>query len=98
LGESGSLLRRGGEGDAACAGRSRPHAAGCKRGGELRIEQLDEGADVGVARSAELIALDDALTSLAEEYPRQAEVVELRYFGGLSIEKQQRHSRYRLKP
>ena len=57
-----------------------------KRGGEVRIEQLDEGADVGVARSAELIALDDALTSLAGEYPRQAEVVELRYFGGLSVE------------
>jgi RNA polymerase sigma-70 factor (ECF subfamily) len=57
-----------------------------KRGGEVRIEQLDEGADVGVARSAEMIALDDALTSLAGEYPRQAEVVELRYFGGLSVD------------
>jgi len=58
-----------------------------KRGGEVRIEQLDEGAaDFGVARAAELIALDDALTSLAGQYPRQAEVVELRYFGGLSVE------------
>jgi len=57
-----------------------------KRGGEVRIEQLDEGADFGVARSAEMIALDDALTSLAGQYPRQAEVVELRYFGGLSVE------------
>ncbi len=57
-----------------------------KRGGEIRIEQLDEGADVGVARAGEMIALDDALTSLAGQYPRQAEVVELRYFGGLSVE------------
>ena len=57
-----------------------------KRGGEARIEQLDDGADVGEARSAEMIALDDALTSLAGQYPRQAEVIELRYFGGLSVE------------
>jgi RNA polymerase sigma-70 factor, ECF subfamily len=57
-----------------------------KRGGEIRIEQLEEGTDFGVARAAELIALDDALTSLAGQYPRQAEVVELRYFGGLSVE------------
>lgn len=57
-----------------------------KHGGEVRIEQLDEGADVGVARAAEMIALDDALTALAGQYPRKAEVVELRYFGGLSVE------------
>src|SRR4051812_34029271 len=57
-----------------------------KRGGEVRIEQLDEGADVGVARAGEMIALDDAPTSLARQYPRQAGVVELRYFGGLSVE------------
>jgi RNA polymerase sigma factor (TIGR02999 family) len=57
-----------------------------KRGGEIRIEQLEEATDFGVARAAELIALDDALTSLAGQYPRQAEVVELRYFGGLSVE------------
>ena len=57
-----------------------------KRGGEVRIEQLDEDANVGVARPVGMIALDDALTLLAEQYPRQAEVVELRYFGGLSVE------------
>jgi RNA polymerase sigma factor (sigma-70 family) len=37
-------------------------------------------------RSAELIALDDALEALAEIDPQKARVVELRYFGGLSIE------------
>ncbi len=57
-----------------------------KRGGAIRIEQLDEGVDVGVARAGELIALDDALTTLAGQFPRQADVVELRYFGGLSVE------------
>ena len=57
-----------------------------KRGGEVRIEQLDEDANVGVARAVGMIALDDALNLLAEQYPRQSEVVELRYFGGLSVE------------
>ena len=57
-----------------------------KRGGEVRIEQLNEGAEVGVVRAAEMIELDDALTTLAGQYPRKAEVVELRYFGGLSVE------------
>jgi hypothetical protein len=58
-----------------------------KRGGEIRIEQLEEGAYVAAGRAAEMIALDDALTSRAVvQHPRQAEVVELRYFGGLSVE------------
>jgi RNA polymerase sigma-70 factor, ECF subfamily len=57
-----------------------------KRGGEVRIEQLIDAADIGEARSAGMIALDDALTTLKGQYPRQAEVVELRYFGGLSVE------------
>jgi RNA polymerase sigma-70 factor (ECF subfamily) len=57
-----------------------------KRGGEVRIEQLIDGADLGESRSASMIALDDALTALTGQYPRQAEVVELRYFGGLSVE------------
>lgn len=57
-----------------------------KRGGYMQIEPLEEGADVGITRAAELIALDDALTSLGEQYPRQAEVVELRYFGGFTVE------------
>jgi RNA polymerase sigma-70 factor, ECF subfamily len=57
-----------------------------KRGGDVRIEQLEEGVDAGVVRAAEVIALDDALTNLVAQYPRQAEVVELRYFGGFSVE------------
>lgn len=38
------------------------------------------------ARGVEVLALDDALTSLAKHYPRKARVVELRFFGGLSVE------------
>ena len=47
---------------------------------------LDEGLPVVDAPAAEILALDDALNALAASYPRQAEVVELRYFGGLSAD------------
>ena len=57
---------------------------GAKGGGE-KIS-LDEVAVVGDERAAELIALDDALKSLAKLDERKGRVVELRYFGGLSVE------------
>ena len=41
---------------------------------------------VSPGRDAELVALDDALTELAKAEPRESQVVELRYFGGLSVE------------
>ena len=47
---------------------------------------LDENIDRAVERSAELIALDDALKTLATIDAQKARMVELRYFGGLSIE------------
>src|SRR5687767_7626942 len=47
---------------------------------------LDELPDVASNRGAELIALDDALNTLSQIDPRQARVVELRFFGGLSVE------------
>jgi RNA polymerase sigma factor (TIGR02999 family) len=47
---------------------------------------LSEAADVTIARSADLVALDDALTALKALNPRHARVVELRFFGGLSLE------------
>jgi len=55
-----------------------------KRGGGARHVPLDDALVVSDAKAAELVALDDALKSLAEIDPRRAEVVELRYFGGLS--------------
>jgi len=56
-----------------------------KRGGEALTVSLEEAAIVSKERAAELVALDDALTELARLSPRQARVVELRHFGGLSV-------------
>jgi RNA polymerase sigma factor (TIGR02999 family) len=57
-----------------------------KRGGHRDRIELDEAATVAPAGSADLEALDEALTRLATFDPRQARVVELRFFGGLTIE------------
>jgi RNA polymerase sigma factor (TIGR02999 family) len=57
-----------------------------KRGGGAVKVSFDEAVMVAQARAPELIALDEALTHLARMFPRKAQVVELRYFGGLSIE------------
>jgi RNA polymerase sigma factor (TIGR02999 family) len=56
-----------------------------KRGGEARALSLEESAVISEERAAELVALDDALAELARLAPRQSRVVELRYFGGLSV-------------
>jgi RNA polymerase sigma-70 factor, ECF subfamily len=57
-----------------------------KRGGhEHRSITLDEAVVISDSRVAETVALDDALTELAKLNPRQSQVVELRYFGGLDI-------------
>jgi len=55
-----------------------------KRGGEAVKVTLDENAIVSVDRTGDLVALDDALTALAAANPRVSQVVELRYFGGLT--------------
>jgi RNA polymerase sigma-70 factor, ECF subfamily len=47
---------------------------------------LDELPDISGDRARELIALEDALNALTEKDPRKARVVELRFFGGLSVE------------
>ena len=47
---------------------------------------LDEIPDLNASRAAELIALDDALDGLAKVDARKARVIELRFFGGLSVE------------
>jgi len=57
-----------------------------KRGGEAPRVNLDEIPDVASGRDRELIALDDALKTLAEVDPRKARVIELRFFGGLSVD------------
>lgn len=57
-----------------------------KRGGRAQMVSLDETALIVAERRPDLLLLDDALTRLAEMDPRRAQVVELRYFGGLNNE------------
>ena len=64
---------------------ARSHTRAKRGGGALQVS-LDEAAMVSQERAGELVALDDALTSLAAIDPRKCEVVELRFFGGMSVE------------
>jgi RNA polymerase sigma-70 factor (ECF subfamily) len=57
-----------------------------KRGGGAVKISLDETVTLSNQRADELVALDDALLRLEEIDPRKAQVVELRFFGGLTIE------------
>jgi len=57
-----------------------------KRGGDIRKVELDEAFVISPQRGADLVALDDALTALASMDERKAKVIELRFFGGLSVE------------
>jgi len=61
------------------------HAYAKRGGGALKVS-LDEAAVLSPARAGELIALDEALKSLAVIDVRRSQVVELRFFGGLSNE------------
>ena len=56
------------------------------RGGDLQRVELEEGIAISQERSEEVLALDEALNHLEEVNPRQARVVELRYFAGLSVD------------
>ncbi|MFL6196244.1 MAG: sigma-70 family RNA polymerase sigma factor [Thermoanaerobaculia bacterium] len=62
-----------------------------KRGGEAERVPLIEMADQASLRAPELVALDDALTTLEALDPRKAAVVELRFFGGLTMEETATH-------
>jgi RNA polymerase sigma factor (TIGR02999 family) len=57
-----------------------------KRGGDVVRVSLDEGHGLSIQKDADVLALDDALERLAELDPRQAEIVSMRFFGGLSVE------------
>ncbi len=60
--------------------------AAVKHGGDLGRIELIEAPDLSDRTDRDLIALNDALDALKEFDPRKAKVVELRYFGGLSVE------------
>ena len=64
---------------------SRGHQA-AKRGGNAEKVFLQEASVISKTRPADVVALDEALTRLAELDSQQAHLVELRFFGGLSIE------------
>src|SRR5256885_3429632 len=69
---------------------ARVRTAAKRGGGAVPIAQssstLDRLAAPATDRAADICALDDALTALAAIHPRRAEVVQLRFFGGLSVE------------
>jgi RNA polymerase sigma factor (TIGR02999 family) len=62
----------------------RKHAA--KRGGDWQRVTIDQAASPSSLGEIDVLALDEAMTTLASIDPRQARVVELRFFGGLSVE------------
>jgi len=57
-----------------------------KRGGGVPHISLEEAAMVGAARPTDLVVLDDAMNGLAQMDERKARVVEMRFFGGLSVD------------
>jgi RNA polymerase sigma factor (TIGR02999 family) len=57
-----------------------------KRGGAIPRVSLEEAADIGDGQDPDLVALDLAMNTLAEIDPRKVRVVEMRFFGGLSVE------------
>ncbi len=57
-----------------------------KRGGALHRVTFDQNLQVASETPEDVIAIDEALRSLAAQYQRKSEVVELRFFGGLTVE------------
>ncbi len=64
---------------------ARSHGA-AKRGGSVCRLTLDEAQEVPQPMDVDVVALDEALKTLAEMHPEQSRVVELKFFAGLSIE------------
>ena len=66
---------------------ARTHMAAKRGSGGVKLSLEDnEAAIVSDTRAEEMVALDDALNRLAEQDPQKSRIVELRFFGGLSIE------------
>jgi RNA polymerase sigma factor (TIGR02999 family) len=79
FGLAAQLMRR------ALVDYARQRHARKRDAGALRVT-LDESLNIAYERDIDLIALDDALAGLAKIYPRKSRIVELRFFGGLSVE------------
>src|SRR6185436_10373347 len=65
--------------------RARARGASKRGGAQIRVT-LDDTLAVQSQPSIDLVALDEALTALADIDPQQARIVELRFFGGLTVE------------
>mgnify|MGYP001405660635 CR=1 FL=1 len=76
---AGKLMRR------LLVDHARAHSRS-KRGGSQQKISLEEALLFSEEQSEELMLLDTALTQLTEEHPRQSQIVELRFFGGLTVE------------
>ncbi len=57
-----------------------------KRGGEVQHVQFQDWLGAQPANDAEILAVDEALTRLSATDPRKSKIVELRYFGGLTVQ------------
>jgi RNA polymerase sigma-70 factor (ECF subfamily) len=57
-----------------------------KRGGDVQHVSLEEAAIVGGGQDTDMVALDEAMKALAQIDPRKVQIVEMRFFGGLSVE------------
>jgi RNA polymerase sigma factor (TIGR02999 family) len=57
-----------------------------KRGGDVDLIAIDDAPEVGKATRADIVAVDDALTALAAVDRRMSQVVEMRFFGGLTVD------------
>ena len=79
IGTAATLMRR------VLVDYARAHARD-KRGGTLSVTSLNDDNVADPARALDVVALDDALTALAQLDARQSQVVELRFFGGLSVQ------------
>jgi RNA polymerase sigma-70 factor (ECF subfamily) len=79
LGVAANIMRR------VLVDHARNHRA-LMRGGAFKRVELQEGLAITADRTEEMLALDEALNKLISLNPRQAKVVELRYFGGLSLD------------
>ena len=69
-----------------------------KRGGALHRITFDQNLPVAINTHDDIIAIDEALRALSAQYERKAQVVELRFFGGLSVDEPRKSCRFRPRP
>ncbi len=67
------------------------HRNRLKRAGGWKKVPFDEGFELGKSPDFDVLKLDEALTGLAADSPRKAQIVELRFFGGLNVEETAQH-------